>query len=352
MTIVKGSGMNGPYHMIDRMAFRAIEEHKKERPEVFASYKGKGDHCVQDTKYHLIFLFDAVSIDSPRLFINYVAWAKVLMSHIGVTSEIFRENLEHIRKQCRNELEEPFASKVDLVLEMTLGEYQEMPDSLPSFIDVDDENGKIAFTYLEQVLKGDRHAAQGTIKNALAKGLGLKEIYLSIFQTTQYEIGRRWQHRLISVAQEHYVSGVTQQLMSQMYPDIASKGFKGVLVVTCVGNELHEMGARMIADFLEMDGWDANYLGSNTPTPAVISLLKERKAKGLFVSATMGFNVNNVRQLVEEVRSDPELSEVKIVVGGYPFNNVEGLWRLVGADGYAKDADEVVRVANDLIKPA
>jgi methanogenic corrinoid protein MtbC1 len=343
-------GMTNPYELIEHLAYQAIEEHRKERPEVFASYVGKGDHCIQDTKYHLTFLFDSVSIDSPQLFINYVAWAKVLLNHIGVTPIMFRENLEHIRRQCRQGLEGPFAKKVDQVIGQTLDEFQDMPETVPSFIDSNDDKGRIASKYLEQLLRGDRREAQATIRRAIAEGMGFKELYLSIFQPTQYEIGRQWQHRLISVAQEHYVTGVTQQMMSQIYPDIITQtGGKGVLIVTCVGNELHEMGARMVADFLEMDGWETNYLGSNTPTNALISIIKQRKAKGLFVSATMGYNVTKVRQLVEDVRSDPELQDVKIVVGGYPFNSVKGLVRSVGADGYARDAEEAIRVANDLL---
>jgi methanogenic corrinoid protein MtbC1 len=185
----------------------------------------------------------------------------------------------------------------------------------------------------------------------MENGMELKELYLSVFQPAQHEIGRLWQHRLISVAQEHFASGVAQQLMSQIYLNIiAKRSVKGVLIVTCVNNELHEMGARMVSDFLEMDGWDAHYLGSNMPTAAVIPALKQRKAIGLFVSATMGFNVIKVRRMVEEIREDPSLVDLKIVVGGYPFNTVDDLWRSVGADLFARDAAEAVVIANELIK--
>ena len=343
--------MANPYASIEHLAHLAIEEQGKVRPEVFASYGGKVEKCVRDTKYHITFLFDAVSIDSPKIFLNYVAWAKVVLKHIGVTPEMFRENLEQIQVVCRSEMEGDFTKKVDETLQQALESYPEMPEHIPTFLDVDDDHGKIASKYLEQVLKGDRRGAQQAIFQAMAEGMELKALYLSILQPTQYELGRRWQHGLISVAQEHYATAVTQQTMSLIYPSIIyDGGRKGVLVITCVSNELHEMGARMVADLLELDGWDSIYLGSNTPTPAVISMLKQRRAKGLFISATMGHNVNQVLYLVEEIRRDPELAGLKIVVGGYPFNEVEGLWKEVGADGYAKDAEFAVSVANDLIR--
>jgi hypothetical protein len=33
----------------------------------------------------------------------------------------------------------------------------------------------------------------------------------------------------------------------------------------------------------------------------------------------------------------------------YAFNSAEGLWGVVGADGFAKDAEEATRVVNKLL---
>ena len=164
-------------------------------------------------------------------------------------------------------------------------------------------------------------------------------------------MGRRWQLGLISVAQEHYATEFAHQVLSQVNLSTTRHPYrKGTLVVTCVANEMHGLGSRMVSDFLEMDGWDVSYLGANMPHADVISILKERKAKGLLVSVTMGYNVKRVRTLIRHVRADPALENLKVVVGGYVFNNVEGLWSAVGADGFAKNVDDAVRVVNELLK--
>jgi methanogenic corrinoid protein MtbC1 len=143
---------------------------------------------------------------------------------------------------------------------------------------------------------------------------------------------------------------VTHQVLAPLYPQLlGSSSRKGSLVVTSVGNELHEMGARMVADFLELDGWDVSYLGSNTPHKDVIFITKDRQAKALLVSATMGFNVRHVRDLISMLRADPALEGLKVMVGGYPFNTVDGLWRTVGADAFARDADEAVSKINEML---
>jgi methanogenic corrinoid protein MtbC1 len=344
--------MTDPYALIDAMAFNIIDEHRKKRPKEYAGYSGEGnEHCINDTKYHLSFLFDAASIESPQLFINYVAWAKVLMEHLGISDIIFREVLEHMWGECRKRLDGPFAMTVDGIMETTLDQYSDMPLSIPGFLDENERTGSLAKRYLELILSGKRREAQDLIRKGLEEGMDIHDMYLKVFQLSQYEIGRLWQHRKVSVAQEHMTTMVTQQILAQLYPQmLGSSTRKGSLVVTSVGNELHEMGARMVADFLELDGWDVNYLGSNTPHKDVIFITKDRQAKALLISATMGFNIKHVRDLISLVRAEPALEGLKVMVGGYPFNTVDGLWKKVGADSFARDADEAVNKMNEILE--
>lgn len=153
--------MSDPYGLIDPMAFNIIDEHRRRRPKEYAGYSGEGNqHCINDTKHHLRFLFDAASIGSPRLFVDYIAWAKVLMQHLGISDDMFREVLEHIRDECRRRLEGEFAATVDKIMEETLSRYPEMPLSIPSFLEGQEAMGRLAKRYLELVLSGRRREAQ------------------------------------------------------------------------------------------------------------------------------------------------------------------------------------------------
>jgi hypothetical protein len=56
---------------------------------------------------------------------------------------------------------------------------------------------------------------------------------------------------------------------------------------------------------LETDGWDVSYLGANTPHADIISMLKERNARALLVSVTMGYNVKRVSALIHLSAPNP-----------------------------------------------
>jgi methanogenic corrinoid protein MtbC1 len=59
----------------------------------------------------------------------------------------------------------------------------------------------------------------------------------------------------------------------------------------------------------------------------------------------MTFHIRAVENLIATVRAS---NNVKILVGGYPFNLEPELWKRVGADAYATDASEAVAVASRL----
>ena len=52
-------------------------------------------------------------------------------------------------------------------------------------------------------------------------------------------------------------------------------------MIACVAGETHEIGTRMVADLLELAGWDTIYLGGNVPISDVVQVLVEHQADRL-----------------------------------------------------------------------
>jgi methanogenic corrinoid protein MtbC1 len=58
----------------------------------------------------------------------------------------------------------------------------------------------------------------------------------------------------------------------------------------------------------------------------------------------MAFHVAEVAELIQKVRKVKECDDVLIMAGGYPFNVDKDLWKTVGADCHARNAEEAVEV--------
>lgn len=330
------------------------QEYYQQYPELEQRYGEKGRvACIQDVEYHLTYLSEAISAGHPSFFENYIAWAKVLLNGMNIPSEDLAQNLQTLRSELEKHLK---VSKSDFeiineYISHGLKQLPSLPSELPSFIQESHPHAKLAQEYLQYLLRGERQIASRLILDAVEnKGIHVKEIYLNVFQYAQYEIGRLWQMNKISVAQEHYCTAATQLIMSQLYTYIFSTERQGkAMVATCVGGDLHELGVRMVADFFEMAGWDTYYLGANTPAPSILQELKLREANLLAISVTMTFHLRAAEALIATVRANPDLKNVKIMVGGHPFNLEPSLWQQIGADGYARNAQEAIDKSNQLI---
>jgi len=326
--------------------------HYERRPELAQRYGPAGRaKCLQDAGYHLAYLSEALASSSPDLFADYVAWAKVMLEGRGIPGEDLTGNLEVLRDVLVRELPEELSGLASSYVKAALERLPQLPCDIPSALSGDGLLGQLAGDYLQALLRGERHVASRMILDAVEGGVSVKEVYLRVFQPCQHEIGRLWQMNRLSVAEEHYCTAATQLVMSQLYPLLFGHRKNGrTLVATCVSGDLHEIGVRMVSDFFEIEGWSTFYLGANVPAASVIRTLRDRKADVLAVSATMTFHVRAVSDLIAEVRASDVGDRVKILVGGYPFVLAPDLWRSIGADAMARDAEESVAVAGRLLE--
>jgi methanogenic corrinoid protein MtbC1 len=320
------------------------------QPQLAARYGAAGRaKCLQDAGFHLSYLTESIAASQPFLFADYIAWAKVMLEGRGIPACHLAQNLEIIRDSLRESLPEEMGAVAAAYVQTGLTHLPQLPSDQPTFISEAQPLAELARAFLNALLRGERHAASRLILDAVDGGASVRDIYLHVFERCQHEIGRLWQMNLLSVAQEHYCTAATQHIMSQLSPHIAAAEKKGrKLVATCVAGDQHEIGVRMVADFFEMEGWDAFYLGANAPTASVLEMLAEHEADVLAISVTITPNVRAAVRLIEAVRGSDESAGVKIMVGGYPFNVAPELWQSVGADGFAPNALESVAVASQL----
>jgi len=309
-----------------------------------ATRRGEPGSYLEDATLHLRSLSDAILGQSEQLFVDYVDWARTVNAARNVSDSYLEEQLMALRSALRDELPETIAS-ADTFLHAAFARLATAPIELTCAV----APGTLAARYLERLLAYDRDGAVALVGAALEEGTSLPELYLEVIQRVQHEIGRLWQLNRITVAQEHYCTAVSQLVLAQLYPRMMHGTGGPRMVSTCASEELHELGPRMIADFLEMDGWDTTYLGASAPADGVLHVLRERRASLLAISVTMSSHLHDMLFLIERVRAAPDLRHIKILVGGRPFPAGSTLWRRLGADGCAHDAQDAVRQARALL---
>jgi methanogenic corrinoid protein MtbC1 len=307
--------------------------------------------CVQDTDYTLSYLAAALNYSSPAIFKGYIAWAKNVLEVRNVRIEDVDDNLRIMESVLGEQLPDgsAAAAAVPYFDEAIRTPPQGVADR-PPLLEGDDPLSELARRYLQALLRTERLEASRLIQVAFQSGVPITDLYLHVFQRCQREVGRLWQLNQLSVAEEHYCTAATQFVMAQLHPLLFSLPKTGRrLMATSVAGEYHEVGLRIITDLFEANGWDGVYLGANVPARSLIQTLERHHPDVLAISATMPFHLTVVEELIALIRSSPDVSATKIMVGGRPFNMAPDLWGRVGADCYAADAGEALEIANRLI---
>lgn len=202
--------------------------------------------------------------------------------------------------------------------------------------------------YLEAQLAGDRReAVRLVLEEGLARGIAVSALQSGVIQEAQREIGRLWQQNRISIAQEHMATAISQVAVSRLFEEARPDPAVGVRVlVACVEGEMHEFPARLVADFLELAGFEVLYLGANVPTDDLVKMLREELPGVLALSLTMSFNAPSLRSAVERVRA--EWPDLPIVAGGHALAWEPELATRFGVETCAGDAPALVRTVRRL----
>ncbi|MBA3843681.1 MAG: cobalamin B12-binding domain-containing protein [Actinobacteria bacterium] len=297
----------------------------------------------EDARHHIDFLAASLEIGNDESFADYTRWCRGVLESRGIAGSYLAENFETIGRELQTRISPEGAALAGLALATGLAvlagpaEQELPPDETPLTL--------VRRLYTDAAISGRRKDALALVRESLASGSTLLDIYVEIFQEALYEVGRRWATTGLSVAEEHMATATTQFILSVLYEEASTAATpRGNAVVTGVRDELHQVGANIVADALESDGWDVQFMGAYVPHDGILAAIDEHQPELVGISATIVSHVGSVRDLISDIRAH-EKQRTRILVGGGAFRSHPDLWREVGADAYAADVRSAVEIA-------
>lgn len=288
--------------------------------------------CTEDSAYHIAYLAEAIRFDFPILFIDYLGWTKILLASLRISANDLRQNLEILKAVLASRLTDEETAVATETIDAGVKALPTLPDELPSFLKRDEPHFELAEKWLELMLRHQPREGRRIIIESIRGGISLADIYQHVFTPALYEVGRLWQTRKINEAEEHYCSQLTQTMLAILTQEFASVRVGRSVVGFSVGNEMHEIGIRLVMDCFSNHGWDAVCLGSNVPTRNVEGILRTWAPDVVAISATMTYHLSEVQAAVAAIKNAGVSSKPKVLVGGKPFKLCPELGAKIGAD--------------------
>jgi methanogenic corrinoid protein MtbC1/DNA-binding XRE family transcriptional regulator len=202
--------------------------------------------------------------------------------------------------------------------------------------------------YLGAALKGDGAAASFAVEEGLRRGCRVADLLLAVIGPAQRELGELWQGGHANVAQEHLGTQIALAQMERLRQEGRPRARLGTsVVVTTVEGEEHWLGARMMADLLALDGWDALFLGPGVPSRDLRSFVLQKKVDLVVLSVTMEEHLPRLQEAVAALRCLER--PPKILAGGAAVAGVGAAQLDPRPDAISPDALRALRDAQHLL---
>ena len=203
--------------------------------------------------------------------------------------------------------------------------------------------------YLQPLLAGRRAECFALVHEARHSGTPAAELLCDVLWPAMAQVERLHRDDRINSAVEHLASRINRTLADQLQAHLPRQPASGKRVlVTCADGPHEELGAQMVGDLFQADGWDVSFLGGGVPDDEVLALVGQLRPQVLLIFGAIPDAVPATRALVEQIREIGTCPTMNIVVIGGIFNRAEGLWREVGADAFCEHLRAVLPLANGL----
>ncbi len=154
------------------------------------------------------------------------------------------------------------------------------------------------------------------------KKLTIEELYQELLapSLTMFECDVEDQE--VCIWKEHFRTSIIRTILESCYLYIIErrKNIKKIdkrIVVLTPAFEYHEIGAIMVSHYLLLEGFEASYIGANTPKDDILSAIHAYQPDFLAMSVTNPYNIVITKQINDEIKRF--FPEVKIILGGQAF---------------------------------
>lgn len=232
------------------------------------------------------------------------------------------------------------------------GEDMGSSEYVKAFIERKDEmkikNIEVNKDLYEVIIKGTKEEAKLITSKLINEKLPLDIVNEEIIPALdlvgeKYEKGEIFLPQLMKCAE--IVKAAFDIIKANMKEDRSENLFKGKIILATVKGDIHDIGKNIVKVLLENYGYEVIDLGKDVPIETIIEKTVEQNVKLVGLSALMTTTVKTMEETIKALKATSH--QCKIMVGGAVLNKEYA--EAIGADFYAKDAKEAVKIAEKVL---
>ena len=199
------------------------------------------------------------------------------------------------------------------------------------------------------IISGRRKEAVALTQKALDSGTDPQEIINNYLIPGLNVVGDRFERREIFIPEMMISAKSMQACVDLIKPFLKkeSQDILGTVILGTVFGDLHDIGKNLVRLLLETSGFNVVDLGENVLPERFVQAAREHNAHIVGISSLLTTGDPHVEETIKAIKSSDLADKVKVICGGaaVTVKFVEAC----GADAYAKDAAEGVKLTKELL---
>ena len=200
------------------------------------------------------------------------------------------------------------------------------------------------------VLAGDDQGIVAQIEALLTAGTPAEDILQSGMLSAMEIISERFGTNQIFIPEVLLSARAMNVAALILEPHLArgrSRG-AGKIVIGTVKGDLHDIGKNLVLTMMRGVGFEIVDLGMDVSAVKFVEAVTEHKPDLIGLSALLTTTMPQMKKVIEALEEAGLRNAVKVMVGGAPVNKRYA--DQIGADGYASNASEAVKLARGLLR--
>ena len=197
------------------------------------------------------------------------------------------------------------------------------------------------------VIQYDEDTSKAASQEALDIGMDANDAIFNGLVSGMEEVGRLFESQEYFVPELLMSADALYAGLDILKPHVKQLdlGIKGSVVIGTVEGDVHDIGKNIVKMMFDVAGFTVYDLGRDVPLDKFVEEQLRTDSDLVCLSAMMTTTMVGMKKVIDSLKA--KNPNVKIMIGGAPVSqDIAEKW---GADGYAKDANNALKDAINLI---
>ena len=199
----------------------------------------------------------------------------------------------------------------------------------------------------EGVVNYDEDSVRDVANEAVDLGMDAEKAVFEGLVPGMEEVGRLYEEQEYFVPEMLMCADAMYAGLDILKPKMNKKesGVRGTVVMGVVQGDVHDIGKNIVKMMFDVAGFEVHDLGRDVPLERFVEEQLRTDSDLVCLSAMMTTTMVGMQEVIQKIKlKNPK---ARIMIGGAPVNeDIASKW---GADGYAKDANNALKDAINMI---